>query len=167
MGGQIALVLIVFVHYKGSGSKESLASFYHVLFVAHALSLLATRSLRSFAQLRTASSRRAAPHRILTVYTVTGTGKKNQNKTAAGRKAGRVFWADSRRALRQIREILGDSAARPCTPPRLANLTRSCPLPSWAMRVRALPGEEEEERAFFTDGEEDAGSGSRAKLKQR
>ena len=53
------MVLIVFVHYKGSGSKESLASFYHVLFVAHALSLLATRSLRSFA-------RRAAPHRILT-----------------------------------------------------------------------------------------------------
>ena len=69
MGGQIALVLIVFVHYKGSGSKESLASFYHVLFVAHALPLLATRSLRGFAQLRAASSRRAAPHRILTVGT--------------------------------------------------------------------------------------------------
>ena len=58
----MALVLIVFVTHKGSGSKESLASFYHVLFVTHALPLLATRSLR--ASHRSAPHRHAAPHRI-------------------------------------------------------------------------------------------------------
>ena len=62
VGGQMALVLIVFVTHKRSGSKESLASFYHVLLVTHALPLLATRSLR--ASHRSASHRHAAPHRI-------------------------------------------------------------------------------------------------------